>query len=111
MPQRLTVTHPAPRATFPNLGVSLAVLQSVRDDPRMQEPMVRLARPDLADADLDAMGCAELRALAKDLRVFSELPGGEEFPLYERDDGALVQRNAGGAVLPIRAYTHILCDR
>ena len=62
----------------------------------MRAPMVRLARPDLGDAGLDAMGCAELRALAKDLRVFSDRPGGEEFPLYARDDGAVVYGGGGG---------------
>ena len=62
----------------------------------MRAPMVRLARPDLGDADLDAMGCAELRALAKGLRVFSDRSGGEEFPLYERDDGAVVYGGGGG---------------
>ena len=71
--------------------MSLAFLRSIRDDPRMHEPMVRLARPDLSHDDLEAMGLEDLRSLAKELRVFSHLPGEEEFERYSRDDGAIFE--------------------
>ena len=67
---------------FPNMGVSLAFLKGLLDDPDMLKPMVSLARPDLTDAMIDGMTNQELRDLAKELRVHSDRDGNEEFALY-----------------------------
>ena len=68
------------RPSFPDLGVSLAFLKAKRNDPRMEEPMHELAKPGL---DIEALDLPALRALAKELRVFSALEGGAEFAKYD----------------------------
>ena len=72
-----------PTSSFPNIGVSLQALRDVRDDPRMQEPMVRLVRPDLAPAEVEALRVPELCELAKEIRVLSHLEGNDEFARYK----------------------------
>ena len=78
-PTTTTTTSPA---SFPNYGVSLAFLESIANSPEMQLPMIKLARPDLTDQQLNDMDSPSLCALARDLRVFSDLNGTEEFAKY-----------------------------
>lgn len=48
----------------------------------MKEPMVRLARPDLSSEDIEKLSDDALRALAKELRVYSNEDGKTEFAKY-----------------------------
>jgi hypothetical protein len=78
-----TKIHPTNPPSFPNLGVTLAFLESIANSPEMRLPMVNLTRPDLTDQQLNDMDSSSLRSLAKELRVFSELNGNEEFAKYD----------------------------
>jgi hypothetical protein len=71
-----------PLSAFPNLGVSLAFLQAFLRDQRMARPVAFLLRPDLDDAQLEAMDLPALRTLAKEARTHSGLDGDEEFACY-----------------------------
>ena len=94
------------RSPFPNIGVSLDFLRSIRDDPRMKEPMVRLARPELTAEDIQNLDDGALRALAKDLRVFSNEDGKTEFAKY---DDVTIPRTEWHAAIhqPPTTTTHV----
>lgn len=66
-------------STFPNWGVSLAFLCSMRDGHEMKQSMLSLVRPDLDKDKLRAMPIEEIRKLAEELRVHSDLDGDIEF--------------------------------
>lgn len=91
---------------FPNFGVSLDFLRSIRDDPRMKEPMVHLARPELSAEDIEKLGDDALRALAKELRVYSHKDGKTEFSKY--DDRTIPRAEWHAAIhQPPTTTTHV----
>ena len=85
---------------FPNVGVSLRFLRRIRDDPRLSQPVCTLpfvsASEEFGPAGtlisplttLSSLSLPQLRALAKEYRVFSDLDGGDEFGRYS---GAVAQ--------------------
>ena len=66
-------------SSFPNIGVSLAFLEDILHSPKLHTPMVDLLHPGL---DLDTLDTPALRKLGQEMRVFSQLPGDEEFARY-----------------------------
>jgi len=96
-------------SSFPNYGVSLAFLESIANSPEMQRPMINLIQPDLTDQQLNEMDSPSLRALARDLRVFSDLNGTEEFAKY--NDESITDETWRTAVrAPPTTTTHVnLC--
>lgn len=88
---------------FPNIGVSLGVLNDMLADDRLTMPMYSLpvvgadrtlTEPRTA-AELEALDLAELRGLAKTYRVFSERDGGSEFAKYDGAAGTRRELLAG----------------
>lgn len=88
---------PPRRDSFPNVGVSLRFLRRIRDDPRLQQPVCSLpfvsATGEFAPLgtlvsarDPAKLDLKQLRSLAREYRVFSDLDGADEFGRY---DGAV----------------------
>ena len=75
--------------SFPNVGVSLSFLKRMRDDPRLSQPMYRLYDPNMTESRLHSMSRKQLRDLARQLRVHSDLACDEEFSMYR--DGSVTQ--------------------
>lgn len=85
---------PAPaNGSFPNVGVSLRFLRRIRDDPRLQQPVCSLPFVSASGefGPVGALVCArepaeltleQLRSLAREYRVFSDLDGADEFGRY-----------------------------
>ena len=71
--------------SFPNIGVSLEVLTSLRDDPVMKKTMLELVHPEITLAALKLKELADLRNLAQELRLFSDHDGGIEFSMYKKE--------------------------
>ena len=83
-------------SSFPNVGVSLRFLRRIRDDPRLRRPVCSLPFVStsgtfgpagtlispLDAARVESLDLGQLRALAQEYRVFSELEGGDEFGRY-----------------------------
>lgn len=79
--------------SFPNLGVSLAFLKSIRSDPRLHErmcdlPVVTIGKdgvPYLREPprdEIDSFELTELREFGHRYRVFSSMEGDQEFGRY-----------------------------
>lgn len=79
--------------SFPNVGVSLRFLRRIRDDPRLQQPICSLPFVSASGefGPVGALVCArdpadltleQLRSLAREYRVFSDLDGADEFGRY-----------------------------
>ena len=71
--------------SFPNIGVSLEVLTSLRDDPVMKKTLLELVHPEITPAALKLKELADLRNLAQELRLFSDHDGGIEFSMYKKE--------------------------
>jgi len=72
-------------SSFPNIGVSLEVLTSLRDDPVMKKTILELVHPELNRAALQLKELADLRNLARELRLFSDRDGPHEFSMYKKE--------------------------
>lgn len=93
VPARSAAPPAAGKDSFPNVGVSLRFLRRIRDDPRLQQPVCSLPFVS-ASGEFGPVGtlvCArepaeltlgQLRSLAQEYRVFSDLDGGDEFGRY-----------------------------
>ncbi len=95
MPEGVPHSTPpsAAKDSFPNVGVSLRFLRRIRDDPRLRQPVCSLPFVSASGdfAPVGALACArdpaeltmeQLRSLAREYRVFSDLDGADEYGRY-----------------------------
>ena len=101
-----TTTTTTTSSPFPQEGVHIECLKSVANSPKMNQPMVQLARPDLTVSNIDHMNSKELRSLAKELRVNSHMNGKDEFSTY---DDASIPNDEWKALIrsPPTTTTHV----
>ena len=73
-----------PTTNFPNIGVSLEVLTSLRDNPCMKKTILELVHPEITPHALTLLELADLQQLAQELRLFSDRDGPDEFAMYKK---------------------------